>query len=130
MTQLQYKKDNQLSVPGIAKACFVSLGLLLIGSAVQAQSHCQALKAAADRIRADWDMAAAERNSLVSEAPSSEWCQAAWHADSLQDKWNEAYKNHADCLCSAGYCDGLIEEYALNVDWATKHKVITNEYCN
>ncbi|WP_392350737.1 hypothetical protein, partial [Parasynechococcus sp.] len=71
MTQLQYKKDNQLSVPGIAKACFVSLGLLQIGSAVQAQSHCQALKAAAGRIRADWDMAAAERNSLVSEAPSS-----------------------------------------------------------
>ena len=43
MTGLRFKEDNQLPVSRLAKACFVSLGLLLIGSAPPVQAS-QAFK--------------------------------------------------------------------------------------
>ena len=121
-------RDGSPQVPSLAKACLVSIGLLLIQLPAQAQS-CESLRAARNRIGAEHDIAVARRKSL-SNAPNSQWCQAARYEDALLDKWNDAYRRVASCMCNAGYCEGLMEEYARNVANAEKNKAITSKYCD
>ena len=56
----------------LAKACFVSLGLLLISSAAQAQV-CQSEMVSAESLGLEYFVSETKTNSLL-EAPLSEYC--------------------------------------------------------
>ena len=88
-------KDRCLSVPPLARACFVSFGLLLISSAAQAQV-CQSEMVSAEQLGLEYFVSEAKTNSLL-EAPLSEYCPAAKHSNSLFEAYNNAYKKAADC---------------------------------
>ena len=129
MTGLHFKEDNQSPVSRLAKACFVSLGLLLIGSAAQAQV-CQNFSRSVERIGTEFDIASAKANSLT-KASTSEWCPPARYADELFDAYNAAYQKLASCLCSNGAtnCGGMMDEYSRNVAAAGRNKARTSKYC-
>ena len=116
-------------VSRLAKACFVSLGLLLIGSAAQS-IPCQSEKAILDRLDTEHSIANAKRNSLL-KAPLSELCPAARYSASLLDAWNNAYKNAASCYCrNGGDCSVMMSEYSTNVEEATRQKRQISQVCD
>ena len=108
-------KGYSLQVTRLTKAYFVSLGLLLISSAAQAQV-CQSEIVRAESLGLEYFAAEAKTNSLL-EAPLSEYCPAAKHASSILEAYNNAYKKAADCYYSEGLdYDEMMDEWANNVD--------------
>ena len=81
-------KECSLQVTRLTKACFVSLGLLLISSAAQAQV-CQSEIVSAESLGLEYFAAKAKTNSLL-EAPLSEYCPAAKHSNSILEAYNNA----------------------------------------
>ena len=108
-------KECSLQVTRLTKACFVSLGLLLISSAVKAQV-CQSEIVSAESLGLEYFAAKAKTNSLL-EAPLSEYCPAAKNSNSILEAYNNAYKKAADCKYHEGLdYDEMIDEWAINVD--------------
>ena len=108
-------KEYSLQVARLTKACFVSLGLLLISSAAQAQV-CQSEIVSAESLGLEYFAAKAKTNSLV-EAPLSEYCPAAKHSNSILEAHNNAYKKAADCKYREGLdYDEMMDEWAINMD--------------
>ena len=108
-------KECSLQVTRLTKACFVSLGLLLISSAVKAQV-CQSEIVSAESLGLEYFAAMAKTNSLL-EAPLSEYCPAAKHSNSILEAHNNAYKKAADCKYSEGLdYDEMMDEWAYKVD--------------
>ena len=98
----------------LAKACFVSLGLLLISSAAQAQV-CQSEMVSAESLGLEYFVSEAKTNSLL-EAPLSEYCPAAKHSYSLLEAYNNAYKKAADCYYREDLDYGeMMDKWADNV---------------
>ena len=98
----------------LAKACFVSLGLLLISSAAQAQV-CQSQMVSAEQLGLEYFVSEAKTNSLL-EAPLSEYCPAAKHSNSLLEAYNNAYKKAADCYYREDLdYDEMMDKWADNV---------------
>ena len=99
----------------LTKACFVSLGLLLISSAAQAQV-CQSEIVSAESLGLDYFAAKSKTNSLL-EAPLSKYCPAAKHSNSILEAYNNAYKKAADCYHREGLnYDEIMDEWGINVN--------------
>ena len=108
-------KNCSLPVPSLPKAFLVSLGLLLISSAAQAQV-CQSEIVSAESLGLEYFAAKAKTNSLL-EAPLSEYCPAAKHSNSILEAYNNAYKKAADCKYREGLdYDEMMDEWAINMD--------------
>ena len=108
-------KYCSLPVPSLPKAFLVSLGLLLISSAAQAQV-CQSEIVSAESLGLEYFAAKAKTNSLL-EAPLSEYCPAAKHSNSILEAYNNAYKKAADCKYREGLdYDEMMDEWAINMD--------------
>ena len=108
-------KYCSLPVPSLPKAFLVSLGLLLISSAAQAQV-CQSKIVSAESIGLEYFAAKAKTNSLL-EAPLSEYCPAAKHSNSILEAYNNAYKKAADCKYREGLdYDEMMDEWGVNMD--------------
>ena len=108
-------KYCSLPVPSLPKAFLVSLGLLLISSAAQAQV-CQSEIVSAESLGLEYFAAKAKTNSLL-EAPLSEYCPAAKHSNSILEAYNKAYKKAADCKYREGLdYDEMMDEWAINMD--------------
>ena len=108
-------KYCSLPVPSLPKAFLVSLGLLLISSAAQAQV-CQSEIVSAESIGLEYFAAKAKTNSLL-EAPLSEYCPAAKHSNSILEAYNNAYKKAADCKYREGLdYDEMMDEWGNNMD--------------
>ena len=108
-------KSCSLPVPSLARAYFVSLGLLLISSAAQAQV-CQREIVSAESLGLEYFAAKAKTNSLL-EAPLSEYCPTAKHSNSILEAYNNAYKRAADCKYREGLdYDDMMDEWSINVD--------------
>ena len=108
-------KYCSLPVPSLPKAFLVSLGLLLISSAAQAQV-CQSEIVSAESLGLEHFVAKAKTNLLL-EAPLSEYCPAAKHSNSILEAYNNAYKKAADCKYREGLdYDEMMDEWAINMD--------------
>ena len=108
-------KYCSLPVPSLPKAFLLSLGLLLISSAAQAQV-CQSEIVSAESLGLEHFVAKAKTNLLL-EAPLSEYCPAAKHSNSLLEAYNNAYKKAADCNYRKGLeYDEMMDKWAINVD--------------
>ena len=108
-------KECSLQVTRLTKACFVSLGLLLISSAVKAQV-CQSEIVSAESLGLEYFAAKAKTNSLL-EAPLSDYCPVAKHSNFILEAHNNAYKKAADCKYSEGLdYDEMMDEWANKVD--------------
>ena len=108
-------KYCSLPVPSLPKAFLVSLGLLLISSAAQAQV-CQSEIVSAESLGLEYFAAKAKTNSLL-EAPLSEYCPAAKHSNSILEAYNNAYKKAADCKYREGLdYDEMMDEWGVNMD--------------
>ena len=108
-------KYCSLPVPSLPKAFLVSLGLLLISSAAQAQV-CQSEMVSAESLGLEYFVSEAKTNSLL-EAPLSEYCPAAKHSNSILEAYNNAYKKAADCKYREGLdYDEMMDEWGVNMD--------------
>ena len=108
-------KYCSLPVPSLPKAFLVSLGLLLISSAAQAQV-CQSEIVSAESLGLEYFAAKAKTNSLL-EAPLSDYCPTAKHSNSILEAYNNAYKKAADCKYREGLdYDEMMDEWGNNMD--------------